>query len=116
MNESARESGTQRLSSMLNSAMSLLGRVGQSLGEAVESRARQIAAFERRELHRAGSIIVLLFVVAVCSCAAAGFAAAAVLMAFGERYRVLGTLTVAAGFALLAAVAAMLAHRRALTQ
>jgi hypothetical protein len=116
MDANARESRMQRLSSMIGSAMGILGRVGESLGEIVESRARQVAFFERRELHRAGSIVVLLFVVAVFICAAAGFAAAAVLTAFGERYRVLGALVVAAGFALLAALAALMAQRRALVE
>jgi len=90
----------------------VMSRIGQLVGEAIERRAGRLVAFERREVRRAGSIIALLLAASVFACAATGFAAAAVLSALGERYRVLGASLLAAGFVVLALAAVWLAHRR----
>jgi len=85
---------------------SFLGRAALAIGAAIGQRAEQTGVLLRREVHRAGSIIVLLLFTLACACAAIGFAAAAVLAAFGEAHRVLGASTVAAALAALALLAA----------
>jgi hypothetical protein len=91
----------------------LLTRIGGVIGTIIDVRAAQVTAIERREVQRAASVFALAFTAAVFACAAAGFAAVAVLTALGEEHRVVGSTCIAVGFALLAALAVLLARGRA---
>lgn len=96
----------------LGALLTLLGRVSSTIGSIIDNRAAQVVAIERREVRRAAGLFALAFVASVFACAAAGFAAVAVLTALGEEHRAVGSACIAAGFALLAAIAVLLARRR----
>jgi hypothetical protein len=92
----------------LEKFLHLLERARAMLGGMVSSRAAQFIAFERREVRRAASVFALAFTAAIMTCAAAGFAAVAVLAALGDAHRAAGAAFIALGLALIALCAALL--------
>jgi len=101
----------------LAALFTLLNRVGavlNGLNGIVESRAAQVAAFEMRAVRRAAGVFALALAAALLACAAAGFAAFAILAALWDTHRVLGSACIAGVLVLLAGIAALLA--RGITQ
>jgi hypothetical protein len=84
---------------------SFIGRAAAAIGAAIGQRAEQTGVLIRREIHRAASILLLLLLALVCVCGALGFAAAAILIAFGDAHRVLGASAIAGGLAVIALLA-----------
>jgi FtsH-binding integral membrane protein len=109
MPDDDRHDSPDRLSALLP----FLGRISTLIGALVENRAAQALAFGRREVKRVASMFALALCAAFFACAAAGFAAVAILAAIGEAHRVLGAACVAAGFALLAALAVLMLRNAA---
>ena len=58
------------------------------------------------------AVLALALAAAIFGCAAAGFAAYAILVALGEEHRVAGSALIAGCFALLSGIAALLARGR----
>jgi hypothetical protein len=92
----------------VTAVLSLLGRLTSAAGAIIASRANQFAAIERREVGRAASIFAFALTAAIFTCAAAGFAALAILSAVGEEHRALAAACIAAGLALIALAAILL--------
>jgi hypothetical protein len=96
----------------MGTLLTLLSRVSTVIGSIIDNRTAQVVAVERREVRRAAGLFALAFTAAVFACAAAGFAAVAILTALGDEHRAVGSACIAAGFALLAAIAVLIARRR----
>lgn len=94
----------------LSVALALVTRLISAFSSIIEGRIGQVAALERREIQRAASVFAFAFTAAVFACAAAGFAAFAVLTALSEEHRAAGCACIAVGFALLTALAVFLAR------
>jgi biotin transporter BioY len=92
--------------------LGLLDRLGKVITGVIESRTAQVIAFERLELRRVARLFALSLVAAVLTCAAAGFAAVAVLAALGEVHRAMGSAIIAMAMIVLAIIAALLARGR----
>jgi len=92
--------------------LSVLARVSSALGALLANRTASLIEAQRGELHRLAAAFALAFVAAIFACAAAGFAAYAILVALGEEHRAAGAALVAACFALLSGIAALLARGR----
>jgi hypothetical protein len=94
----------------LSVALALVTRIVSAFGSIVEGRIGQVAAFERREIQRAASVFAFAFTAAVFACATAGFAAFAVLTGLSQEHRAAGCACIAVAFALLTALAILLAR------
>ncbi|MGA2564820.1 MAG: hypothetical protein ABSF96_14770 [Steroidobacteraceae bacterium] len=94
----------------LSVALGILTRIVSAFGSIVEGRLGQLAIFQRREILRMASIFALMFTAAVFACAATGFAAFALLMALSPEHRAAACGCIAVGFALLTALAVLLAR------
>jgi hypothetical protein len=99
----------------LSVALALVTRLISAFGSIVEGRIGQVAALERRGIQRAASVFAFAFTAAVFACAAAGFAAFAVLTTLSPEHRAAGCACIAVGFALLTALAILLARGGART-
>lgn len=100
-------------SDRLGSLLGMLSRVSAAVGAIIETRAAQVAAVERRELRHAVNMMALTMLAAAFGCAAAGFAATAVLVAVDEAHRAAAAAAIAGSFALLALIAVLMARGRA---
>ena len=99
----------------LSVALALVTRLISAFGSIVEGRIGQVGALERRGIQRAASVFAFAFTAAVFACAAAGFAAFAVLTTLSPEHRAAGCACIAVGFALLTALAILLARGGART-
>ena len=101
-------SGHDRISPLL----STLGRIGSLAGAIIANRTAQLFAINRLEVRRAAAVMAFALAAALFAVAAACFGALAILVAFGEEHRAAGAGLIAGCFALLAAIAALLARGR----
>lgn len=93
----------------LNAALLLLRSLGAVAGSIIESRVDLLVELQRREIARAARIFALSVAAALLACAAAAFAALAVLIAAGPAHRVAAAVGIAASFGVLALLAIRLA-------
>jgi hypothetical protein len=92
--------------------LTTLVRLGSVLGALVSNGTAQFLETQRAELRRLAAVFALMFTAAMFACAAAGFAAYAILVALGEEHRAAACALIAACFALLSGIAALLARGR----
>ena len=108
MNSESSSSLGEKLAALLG----LLRTAGNLLGAAVGGSASRALMLWRQELRRAVTALALALTAAIFTCAAAGFAAAALVEALGDTHRLLAYCLLAVIFVLLAVLSGMLIHRQ----
>jgi hypothetical protein len=96
----------------LTPLLAMFGRVSSVVGSIIATRTAQLVAIKRNEVRRAAAVIALALTAAIFACAAAAFAAFAILVALGEEHRAAASALIAGCFALLSGVAILLARGR----
>lgn len=92
--------------------LATLARVTSTVGSLLASGTAQLIDAQRGEVRKLASVLALAFAASIFACAAAGFAAYAILVALGEEHRVAGSALIAGCFALLSGIAVLLARGR----
>jgi uncharacterized membrane protein YqjE len=89
-----------------------LGRLSATLASVVEGRMARAMALYRLEVQRTASIVALTLAAAFLACAAVGFIALAVMIAFWPTHPVVASAAIAAVLAALAGLAVLRARGR----
>jgi hypothetical protein len=92
--------------------LATVARVTSAVGSLLASGTAQVIDAQRGEVRKLAAVLALAFAAAIFACAAAGFAAYAILVALGEEHRVAGSALIAGCFALLSGIAVLLARGR----
>ena len=93
--------------------LATLARVASTVGSLLASGTAHLIEAQRDGVRKLAAVLALsLAAAAVFACAAAGFAAYAILLALGEEHRVAGSALIAGCFALLSGIAMLLARGR----
>jgi hypothetical protein len=92
--------------------LATLARVSSTVGSLLASGTAHLIDAQRSEVRKLAAVLALAFAAAIFACAAAGFAAYAMLLALGEEHRVAGSALIAGCFALLSGIAVLLARGR----
>jgi len=96
--------------------LATLARVTSAVGSLLASGTTRLMEAQRGEIRKLAAVLAavlaLALTAAIFACAAAGFAAYAILVALGEEHRAAGSALIAGCFALLSGIAVLLARGR----
>lgn len=92
--------------------LATLARVTSTVGSLLAGGTAHLIEAQRAGVRKLAAVLALTLAAAVFACAAAGFAAYAILLALGEEHRVAGSALIAGCFALLSGIAVLLARGR----
>jgi MFS family permease len=106
------EQGSEDVHDRVTPFLATVARVTSAVGSLLANGTAQLIDAQRGEVRKLAAVLALALAAAIFGCAAAGFAAYAILLALGEEHRVAGSALIAGCFALLSGIAALLARGR----
>jgi hypothetical protein len=96
----------------LTGLLGALGRLTDELACVVEAQVSRTLEFYRSEVRRTASVFALSMAAAILGCASVAFVALSVMIAFWPKHPVIASAAIAAGLAVLSALAVTLARGR----